>query len=658
MAVMNMIQALNSAHDVMLERDENIVVLGEDVGYFGGVFRVTEGLQKKYGTTRVFDTPIAENGIIATAIGMAAYGLRPVAEIQFADYIYPAYDQIVSEAARIRYRTGGEWHVPMVIRSPYGGGIFGGQTHSQSTEALFAHVAGVKTVIPSTPYDAKGMLIAAIEDNDPVLFFEPKRIYNGPFDGFFDRPLTPWAKHPASEVPEGYYRIPIGKAAVVREGEDVTILCYGTMVHVTLATVRELGIDAEVIDLRTIVPVDIETIAEDQQIADMMTDKATVEMESPVAGKVIELAGEVGDQVPIGSVLAVIETAGADRAAEPVDDSKDERPLADGAIEATPEQAAEIPVVAADVKAGRSKPAPAPRMEPEVAHKGPSGTHVLASPAVRARARDLGIDLAQVKTAGDRVRHSDLDAYLLYNGGTVSSRGTGAARPDETIKVVGLRRKIAENMQEAKRRIPHFTLVEEYDVTALEETRAMMNADRGANPKLTLLPFLITAMARALGEWPMLNATYDDDANVITRHGAVHMGMATQTPNGLMVPVIRNAQALSVWQIASEILRLSEAARTGKAAREELSGSTITISSLGPMGWVTSTPVINRPEVAILAVNKVEEKLVPIDGDIEVRKRMNLSLSCDHRVVDGWDAANFMQTLKAYIENPLRLLSA
>jgi len=398
-----------------------------------------------------------------------------------------------------------------------------------------------------------------------------------------------------------------------------------------------------------------DTIAEDQQIADMMTDKATVEMESPVAGKVIELAGEVGDQVPIGSVLAVIETEGADRAAEPVDDSKDERPLADGAVQATPEQAEEIPVTAVEEPA---RPALAPRVEPEVAHKEPSGAHVLASPAVRARARDLGIDLAQVKTAGDRIRHSDLDAYLLYNGGTVSPRGTAAARPDETIKVVGLRRKIAENMQEAKRRIPHFTLVEEYDVTALEETRAMMNADRGSNPKLTLLPFLITAMAKALADWPMLNATYDDDANVITRSGAVHMGMATQTPNGLMVPVIRNAQGLSVWQIAMEILRLSDAARTGKAARDELMGSTITISSLGPMGGVTSTPVINRPEVAILAVNKVEDKLVPVDADIEVRKRMNLSLSCDHRVVDGWDAANFMQALKANIENPLRLLSA
>ena len=417
-----------------------------------------------------------------------------------------------------------------------------------------------------------------------------------------------------------------------------------------------------------------DTIAEDQQIADMMTDKATVEMESPVAGKVIELAGEVGDQVPIGSVLAVIETEGADRAAEPVEDSKDERPLADGAVEATPAMAEEIPVVSPLPQAGGdevrstegeglSKPAPQPTSPPPLA-SGEStppasgrGAHSLASPAVRARARDLGIDLAQVKTAGDRIRHSDLDAYLLYNGGSVSGRGA-APRSDEAVKVVGLRRKIAENMAEANRRIQHFTLVEEFDVTALEETRAMMNQDRGSNPKLTLLPFLITALTRGLAEWPMLNATFDDEAMVITRHGSVQMGVATQTPNGLMVATIRNAETRSIWELASEILRLSEAARSGKASREELSGATFTISSLGPMGGVTSTPVVNPPQVAIVAVNKIEDKLVPVDGDIAVRKRMNLSLSCDHRVVDGWDAASFMQTLKAYIENPLRLLSA
>ncbi|HEX8623410.1 MAG TPA: dihydrolipoamide acetyltransferase family protein, partial [Allosphingosinicella sp.] len=287
---------------------------------------------------------------------------------------------------------------------------------------------------------------------------------------------------------------------------------------------------------------------------------------------------------------------------------------------------------------------------------GGAGKPVLASPAVRARARDLGIDLAQVKTAGDRIRHSDLDAWLLYNGGGVA-RSAGQRRADETVKVVGLRRKIAENMQEAKRRIPHFTLVEEYDVTALEQTRSMMNADRGGNPKLTLLPFLITAMARTLADYPQLNTRYDDDENLLHRSAAVHMGMATQTPNGLMVPVIRNADRVSIWDIAREILRLSEAARTGKASREELSGSTITISSLGPMGGIASTPVINRPEVAILAVNKVEEKVVPIDGELEIRKRMNLSLSCDHRVVDGWDAASFMQDLKTLIENPLKLLA-
>jgi len=260
MSVMNMIQALNSAHKVMMERDSSTVVLGEDVGYFGGVFRVTEGLQREYGKQRCFDAPISENGIVAVAVGMAAYGLKPIAEIQFADYIYPGFDQIVSEAARMRYRSAGEWSLPMVIRSPYGGGIFGGQTHSQSPEALFAHIAGIKTVIPSNPYDAKGLLIAAIEDPDPVVFFEPKRIYNGPFDGFYERPVTPWAKHPAAEVPDGHYSVPLGKAAIARPGEEVTILAYGTMVHVAIATAEANGIDAEVIDLRSIVPVDIEAI--------------------------------------------------------------------------------------------------------------------------------------------------------------------------------------------------------------------------------------------------------------------------------------------------------------------------------------------------------------------------------------------------------------
>lgn len=257
---MNMIEAINSAMDVAMTRDADVVVFGEDVGFFGGVFRATAGLQQKFGKTRSFDTPITECGIIGVAVGMAAYGLRPIPEIQFADYIYPALDQLVSEAARIRYRSAGQWHMPITVRSPFGGGIFGGQTHSQSPESIFTHVSGLKTVIPSTPYDAKGLLLAAIEDNDPVLFFEPKRIYNGPFDGHYDRPVQPWAKHPASEVPEGHYTVPLGKAALVREGQDLTVITYGTMVHVGLAAVEELGVDADVIDLRTLVPLDIDTI--------------------------------------------------------------------------------------------------------------------------------------------------------------------------------------------------------------------------------------------------------------------------------------------------------------------------------------------------------------------------------------------------------------
>lgn len=260
MARMNMIQAINSAMDVVMDRDPSVIVMGEDVGYFGGVFRATAGLQSKYGKTRVFDTPITECGIIGVAVGMGAYGLRPVPEIQFADYIYPALDQLVSEAARLRYRSAGDFTAPITVRSPFGGGIFGGQTHSQSPEGIFTHVSGIKTVIPSTPYDAKGLLIAAIEDNDPVLFFEPKRIYNGPFDGNWDKPAQNWSKHAGGEVPDGYYRIELGKAKVVREGSDLTILAYGTMVHVAQATVEAAGIDAEILDLRTLVPLDIDAI--------------------------------------------------------------------------------------------------------------------------------------------------------------------------------------------------------------------------------------------------------------------------------------------------------------------------------------------------------------------------------------------------------------
>src|SRR4051794_9582730 len=262
MPAMSMVQALNSAMEVMLGRDPNVLIFGQDVGYFGGVFRCTEGLQRKYGRERVFDAPIAEGGILGAAVGMAGYGLRPVVEIQFADYIYPAADQLISEAARLRYRSGGEFTAPITVRAPFGGGILGGQTHSQSPEAIFTHVCGLKTVIPSNPRDAKGLLISAIEDDDPVVFFEPKRLYNGPFDGHPDRPATPWGQHPQSEVPAGYYSVPLGKAAVVREGAAVTVLVYGTMVHVVLAAAEETGIDAEILDLRTLLPLDLDTIVD------------------------------------------------------------------------------------------------------------------------------------------------------------------------------------------------------------------------------------------------------------------------------------------------------------------------------------------------------------------------------------------------------------
>ena len=260
MPQMNMIESIRSALDVMMDKDPSVVLMGEDVGYFGGVFRCTDGLQRKYGEHRVIDAPIAEGGIIGTAIGMGVNGLRPVPEIQFADYIYPGFDQIVSELARLRYRSSGEFFSPVTIRTPCGGGIRGGQTHSQSPEAIFAHVSGIKIIMPSNPYDAKGLLISSIESDDPVVFFEPKRIYNGPFDGDPEKPAVSWASHPKGEVPDGYYTVPLAEAEIVQTGEELTIITYGTLVHVAQAAAEAVGVDAEIIDIRSISPLDVDAL--------------------------------------------------------------------------------------------------------------------------------------------------------------------------------------------------------------------------------------------------------------------------------------------------------------------------------------------------------------------------------------------------------------
>lgn len=396
-------------------------------------------------------------------------------------------------------------------------------------------------------------------------------------------------------------------------------------------------------------------IEEDQQVADMMTDKATVEMESPVSGVVVELAGEVGDQVAIGASLMVVETDEAvaeEAAAEaaPVAEAVEEQVEAEtpGVPEVVEETAPPAPVAA-------PAPAPVPAPAPAPAEQ---ARHVLASPAVRARAKDLGVDLAEVKHDGQHIRHSDLDAYLRYGSGQgYHAPHTSRAREDEAVRVIGMRRRIAENMAAAKRAIPHFTYVDEIDVTALEAMRADLNANRGSRPKLTMLPFLIVAICRTLPDFPMLNARYDDEGGVVTRHGRVHMGMATQTDAGLTVPVIRDAQDMNVWQLASEIGRLAEAARTGKIKSEELQGGTITITSLGPLGGIATTPVINRPEVAIIGPNKIVERPVFVGDDIVRAKLMNLSISCDHRVVDGWDAASYVQALRKLLETPVLLFA-
>ena len=396
-----------------------------------------------------------------------------------------------------------------------------------------------------------------------------------------------------------------------------------------------------------------DTVAEDQHLVDVMTDKATIDIESPVDGKVVEVAGEPGDTIAVGAMLLVIEVEGdvpEDAEEKAAEAASEAAPAPEPAPEQEPEPAAE------------TEPQPVAEAAPEPAPEPAAQSKVLATPAVRKRAKDLGINLGEIKPAADgRVRHADLDQFLAYNSGGGFSPA-GVTRDDETQKVIGLRKRIAQNMAASKRNIPHFSYVEEVDVTELERMRADLNANRGSRPKLTMLPMLITAICKLIPQFPMINARYDDEAGVVTRHGAVHLGMATQTDAGLMVPVIKDAQAKNLWQLANDIGRLANAARDGSAKSDELSGSTLTVTSLGPLGGVATTPVINRPEVAIIGPNRIIERPMYVpDGNggerIEKRKLMNISISCDHRVVDGYDAASFIQELKKLVETPVLLLT-
>jgi 2-oxoisovalerate dehydrogenase E2 component (dihydrolipoyl transacylase) len=405
-------------------------------------------------------------------------------------------------------------------------------------------------------------------------------------------------------------------------------------------------------------------ISEDQILADVMTDKATVEIPSPVAGKVLALGGAVGQVMAVGSAVIHIEVEGAGTPADkPARPATTTAPGSAKAAAAAPVAApAPAPAKAAPIAATA---APARREIPAavaVPHARPSGEKPIASPAVRRRAWDLGIELQFVPGTGmaGRITQQDLDAYASRAG-----QASGAAQADqryaqrsaeEVIPVIGLRRKIAQKMQEAKRRIPHFTYVEEIDVTELEALRARLNAKYGKERgRLTMLPFLVRAVVLAVREFPQVNARYDDDAAIVTRFDAVHLGMATQTEGGLMVPVMRHAETRNLWGCAAEVLRLSEAARSGKATREELTGSTVTITSLGALGGIVSTPVINHPEVAIVGVNRMVERPMIRNGAVVARLMMNLSSSFDHRVVDGMHGAEFVQLLRGYLECPATL---
>ena len=503
----------------------------------------------------------------------------------------------------------------------------------KATVELTSPVAGVVTALHGEP----GQMMAV---RGPLAEFEVE----GEGNAAADEP----AAAPVAAAPEP---APVAVEAPKAEAAPAPVAAAGANHVFKLPDVGEGTAEAELVGWHVKVG---DAVQEDQILAEVMTDKATVELTSPVSGVVVALHGEAGQQIAVGGPLVSFKVEGKGNVAE--------APAAAPAPAAKAEKAAPAPVAAPT-----AKPSAAPKADakpvPALTGRQP-GERPLASPAVRNRARDLGIDLVFVPGSGPagRIEHADLDAFVA-RGGTfapaTASGGSLYARAEGTneVRIIGLRRKIAEKMAESVRRIPHITYVEDIDMTAVEELRAHLNAqNKGTGrAKLNVLPFIARAIVVALKDQPNINATYDDEAGVLTQHNAVHLGIAAQTPNGLMVPVVRHAEARDAYDTAEEIARVSSAAKDGSAKREELSGSTITITSLGTLGGVVHTPIINHPEVAIVGPNKIEERVVVRGGQMVVRKMMNLSSSFDHRIVDGHDAAVFVQKIKNLLENPATL---
>ncbi|MCO8030478.1 2-oxo acid dehydrogenase subunit E2 [Brevundimonas diminuta] len=503
----------------------------------------------------------------------------------------------------------------------------------KATVELTSPVAGVVTALHGEP----GQMMAV---RGPLAEFEVE----GEGNAAADEPAAP-------PVVAELEPAPVAAEAPKAEAAAAPVAAAGANHVFKLPDVGEGTAEAELVGWHVKVG---DTVEEDQILAEVMTDKATVELTSPVSGVVVALHGEAGQQIAVGGPLVSFNVAGKGNVAEV--------PAAAPASAAKAEKAAPAPVAAP-----AAKPAAAPKADakpvPALTGRQP-GERPLASPAVRNRARDLGIDLVFVPGSGPagRIEHADLDAFVARGGAFAPATASGGslyakAEGTNEVRIIGLRRKIAEKMAESVRRIPHITYVEDIDMTAVEELRAHLNAqNKGTGKaKLNVLPFIARAIVVALKDQPNINATYDDEAGVLTQHNAVHLGIAAQTPNGLMVPVVRHAEARDAYDTAEEIVRVSGAAKDGSAKREELSGSTITITSLGTLGGVVHTPIINHPEVAIVGPNKIEERVVVRGGQMVVRKMMNLSSSFDHRIVDGHDAAVFVQKIKTLLENPATL---
>jgi len=616
-------EAINEAMSEEMRRDENVFFMGEDIGVYNGAFGVSKGMIQEFGEKRVRETPISETGFVGAAVGAAMMGMRPIVELMFSDFMTVCWDQIANEAAKVRLMLGGAVKVPMVLRTASGGGTGAAAQHSQSLENLYCHIPGLKVVIPSTAYDAKGLLLSAIRDDNPVIFLEQKRLYRV-----------------KGEVPEEEYTIPLGVADIKRAGRDVTIVTYGRMVQMSLEVAEKLahdGIEAEVIDIRSLVPLDTETIIESVK----KTRRVVIVHEAvQFSGFGAEIAAQISGSDAFFYLDAPVKRVGGYYTPIPFN------PILEASVFPTPSR------IEAAVRDALTTAANVLKATINEGHAQDIKMTLLA----RRIAKSKGLDITAITGSGvsGRIYSADLDAAPKAAPKTVQDI-TPPEAGGTVVKMNGMRRVIARRMAQSSQETATVSQFVEVDVTDLMSLRDEMNAGKDKSEKLTVTAFILRAMAIATKEFERFRMQMGADGNSFVLHDDVNISIAVGTPEGLTVPVLRNMDLKTVEMINAETADMAQKARDGKLSPDAYEGGVITLTNMGMYGVTAFTPIINQPEASILGFGAPTERLVKEGDEIKTRSFVYQSLTYDHRIINGTESALFQLRVKELLENPKEL---